>query len=255
MARSRKSATAAINTEGWMMSYADMATILLAMFIVLSTLGKDQTGASLQKGLESYRESRQNFGFPGMFETTGRAVNFSASGPRYNLEHADDPSRHGAGDVPAGARSDQENAKREGESIDQEKEQFQHFVKELERQFDVKRLPYLTGQATIDLFDPLNKQAPYLTGKHKEALSQVIGLLRRDDYRLMVVAWATMAKDSALLRACEQARGIAKEIVETARLDDNASRRLMAVGKTWPHADFERPVFSLVVAKTHQAPK
>lgn len=48
----RKKALAAVNTEGWMMSYADMVTILLAMFIVLSTLGKDQTGASLQKGLE-----------------------------------------------------------------------------------------------------------------------------------------------------------------------------------------------------------
>jgi Membrane MotB of proton-channel complex MotA/MotB len=254
MARSRKTADAAINTEGWMMSYADMATILLAMFIVLSTLGKDQTGASLQKGLESYRESRQTFGFPGMFDTTGRAINLSASGPRYNLHHEDDPSRQGNTAIGV-ASNGPDDEKREGVSIDQEKEQFQHFVKELERQFDVKRMPYVTGQATVDLFDPLNKHAPLLTAKHKEALSPVIGLLKRDEYRLMVVAWATMSKDSALLRAAEQAQSIAKEIIDSGHLDEAASRRLMAVAKTWPYADYQRPVFSLVVAKTHQAQK
>src|SRR4051794_37209797 len=100
MAKPRKKALAAINTEGWMMSYADMATILLAMFIVLSTLGKDQTGASLQKGLESWRETHQNFGLPGIFNTSDRPGGLGSTGPHYNVEgEAGDGVGHG--DQPA----------------------------------------------------------------------------------------------------------------------------------------------------------
>src|SRR5207237_8598648 len=82
----KKKAEDAINTEGWMMSYADMATILLAMFIVLSTLGKDQTGASLQKGLESWRETCQSFGLGGILTTSDRPGGLGTTGPHYNLD-------------------------------------------------------------------------------------------------------------------------------------------------------------------------
>src|SRR3954452_4158866 len=98
MAKLRKKALAAVNTEGWMMSYADMATILLAMFIVLSTLGKDQTGASLQKGLESWRETRQSFGLGGLFTTSENAGGFGGTDGKYNLQGELDGTP-GSGDV------------------------------------------------------------------------------------------------------------------------------------------------------------
>src|SRR5207244_10746573 len=83
MVKTARKALAAVNTEGWMMSYADMATILLAMFIVLSTLGKDQTGASLQKGLESWRASRQFFGLNGLFNNSNMQTQLGHRGPHY----------------------------------------------------------------------------------------------------------------------------------------------------------------------------
>src|ERR1700678_2026013 len=89
MAKPRKSVLEAINAEGWMMSYADMATILLAMFIVLSTLGKDQTGASLNKGLESWRQSRQLFGLQGLVSNSKRMQEFGDMHPHYALEQPD----------------------------------------------------------------------------------------------------------------------------------------------------------------------
>ncbi len=70
MLRRRKSADSHINTEGWMMSYADMATILLAMFIVLSTLGKDQSGVNLYNGTGSFRKALDSFGLPGAFSSS-----------------------------------------------------------------------------------------------------------------------------------------------------------------------------------------
>src|SRR5437764_5547606 len=117
MAR-RKRSDSKINTEGWMMSYADMATILLAMFIVLSTLGKDQTGASLQKGLESWRESRQMFGLDGVFQTSGQPNRFSSASPRYML---DPEAIDGEGGV--GIVGEKVNGEKQfGRSIDQEEE-------------------------------------------------------------------------------------------------------------------------------------
>src|SRR5215813_11377572 len=91
-----------INTNGWMMSYADMATILLAMFIVLSTLGKDQTGITLQTGTGSYRETRERFGLPSTLTRSGQAVPLSFAGPQYIYKGPDDPAGHGAAAVEPG---------------------------------------------------------------------------------------------------------------------------------------------------------
>jgi hypothetical protein len=244
MAKPRKSVLEAINTEGWMMSYADMATILLAMFIVLSTLGKDQTGASLQKGLESWRETRQLFGLPAFFVTANRPNNFGAGGPRYVLE--------GEGDPLPTAEGGTNKEKPTLPSIDQEVERFQRFLGELDRQFKVDSLPRITGQATVDLYERLNKEPPYLASKHKELLGQIVPLLRRPDYRVLIIAWATMAKESAMSRAAETAKELADEIASGAQLDAEARARLWAVGQTWRYKDYQRPVFSLVIAKNQK---
>ena len=110
-----------VNTEGWMMSYADMATILLAMFIVLSVLGKDQTGVALHKGLESYRESRASFGLSGLFSSSPSKAQFDAPMTRF----------------PNGAPDDGAP----GRSIDSEQEQMQHFLEEMNRRFSILKLP------------------------------------------------------------------------------------------------------------------
>src|SRR5947209_7064065 len=102
MARARKKAgDSPINTEGWMMSYADMATILLAMFIVLSTLGKDQTGVNLHNGTGSFRQALDAFGLPGLFSTSSRVIPLETASPRY---HAAALHGQGNGHNPAAGR-------------------------------------------------------------------------------------------------------------------------------------------------------
>jgi hypothetical protein len=248
MARRRR-ALAAVNTEGWMMSYADMATILLAMFIVLSTLGKDQTGASLQKGLESWRESRQMFGLDGFFNTSNQPNRFNTAAPRYMLDPDAEEGEGGVGIAGEKSKGD----KQFGRSIDQEEERFQRFIKEMSRQFDVVKLPHAVGMATLDLFEPTRKQAPYWTPKQLEQLAPIVPLLRRGDYRLTVVVWAPMAKDSALQRSAEKARQLADELCESARLDAAARGRVSAVAQTWEFVDYQRPVVSLVLTRTKAA--
>src|SRR2546426_8636565 len=98
MMRRRRTADGQINTNGWMMSYADMATILLAMFIVLSTLGKDQTGVNLQRGTGSFTNALRSFGLPGLFSTSPRPIALSGPTPHYLYVPPEEPSDEGRPD-------------------------------------------------------------------------------------------------------------------------------------------------------------
>jgi hypothetical protein len=237
----KKGADGVINTEGWMMSYADMATVLLAMFIVLSTLGKDQTGVSLQRGLESWRDSRHSFGLSGAFQTSSRVFQNEALSPQYTLQE-DEPATDGGGpDKDEGPRS-----------IDGEHEGLQRFLQEMDRQFKVEKLPRVVGSATVDFYDKLGDAPPYLTAKQAEVVNQAMPLLDRGNYRILLIVWATMPSDSAWLRAGEQARLVADEIATEGRLSAEARGRLVAIGQPWRYAGFERPVLSLLIARTEK---
>jgi flagellar motor protein MotB len=238
MSRARKKGLAQINTEGWMMSYADMATILLAMFIVLSTLGQDQTGASLQKGLESWREATQCFGMPGLFKSSAQPTPLGQADPRYNVTTNDTPE---GPPLPS---------QKQWKTLDQEQEAFQQFLGEMGRHLEVERMPRLTGQATLDFYGKLGRTAPLLTAEHRDGLRPLVPLLERGDYRVVVVVWATMVKESAMQRAADQARQVSDELAAAVGLDRKAQSRLVSVGQPWGFANFQRPVFSLVVART-----
>lgn len=232
MSATKKKGLAKVNTEGWMMSYADMATILLAMFIVLTVLGKDQTGAALHTGLESYRQARDSFGLPGMFEASPRSVQFDQPMTRFST----------------GEESDSKD--NTGRSIDAEQERLQRFLDELGRKFSVDCLPRSLSQATVDLFERFQPSAPYLKASHREIFSQVLPLLQRPNYRVTVTVWATMPADSAWLRAADQAQAIVEDLNEDMKLGASARSRLIAIGQPWPYSNYERPILSITVAKT-----
>ncbi len=239
------SGDSAINTNAWMMSYADMATTLLAMFIVLSTLGKDQTGVSLHNGTGSFIHAVDSFGLSGVLPSSSRVIQMQSPGPHYHHP-------------PAGQQGDSKNAGTDnGESsqrvIDLEEEQLQQFLREMERQFSIEKLPRMTGQVVVDMYDRINQTAPYLTAKQAETVWQVVPLLRRPNYRIYFVVWATTPSESAWNRAVNQARLVTEEIATTAQLDPESRNRLIPLGQPWRHRDIRRPVLSLIVARTDQA--
>jgi flagellar motor protein MotB len=225
----KKPADSVINAEGWMMSYADMATILLAMFIVLSTLGNDQTGASLNKGLESWRESRQFFGLDGLFPNSKRAMGFNESNPRYAMDQPDTD----------GPRVEQ--------TLEGEQATLQNLQKEFERRFAMEKEAPQLGRASLDFFDPLNAKAPYLNARHESTLLQLTPYLLRTDYEAELVVWAPMPSESAMKRTLEKASALAGEIRAT--LPPGTNPTLMSVAQTWSHADNQRPVFSLILSR------
>jgi len=223
-----------INANAWMVSYADMATILLAMFIVLSTLGKDQTGISLYYGTGSFKQAVKNFGLPGVGPNSSQVVPLKSAGTAYPT------------DVPFRATGEDPS----GRIIDGEEEYLQHFLTEMNRAFDAKKLDRTAGSSSIDFYEPLGNTAPYFKGKAREAIVPILPLLRRENYRLQIVVWAPMPNESTVLRAATQAQQLVAEIDAEYELEPAAAARLLAVGQTWRYRDVPRPVLSVVVAKT-----
>ncbi len=239
----KKAGGSQINTEGWMMSYADMATTLLAMFIVLSTLGKDQTGISLYNGTGSFMQALDSFGLPGFFANSARVVPLHAPGPHY-------PDPHG-GDG-AGGRAPNPDPDGSPRVIDLEEEQLQGALQEIGRQIRLDRLPDVTGWVELDFYDRLNRLPPYLTAKQSVVLWQALNLLTRRDYEATLVVWAAMPSGSAWLRAANQAEALADEL--RAARPTGALAALKALGQPWRSASARRPVFSLVLSKTAEGP-
>jgi hypothetical protein len=221
-----------VNTNGWMMSYADMATTLLAMFIVLSTLGKDQTGINLYNGTGSYINAVDSLGLPGFFPNSAQVISKEFPGTHYSV-----PSDIGTKDATERV-------------IDAEQEQFDMFMTELERHFAVQRLVRSTGQATIDFYEPLGKAPPYLTKRQHDVIWQMLPLLHRSEYSVRIVVWASMPSVEAWGHATSQAQQIVDQIADTAGLDSDSRSHLFPLGQPWRYPNYQRPTMSVIVVKS-----
>lgn len=224
----RKLADSPIHTDGWMMSYADMVTILLAMFIVVSTLSRDQTGLSLYRGAASFSKALRSFGLPGFAPSSPPPILATQPTPHYLFHPARDTRDEG------------------------EDESLQRFLQELQRQFPVERLRPQNGEVIVDLYEPLHREPPYLAGRHAEALAQVRPLLDQPNYRLHLVIWTPTPRPSAWSRAAEQARRVADEFVAAAQLPPDAAARLVPLAQPWRYSDIRRPILSLIVVKVEE---
>jgi flagellar motor protein MotB len=241
---------AAPDSLAWMMSYADMATILLAMFIVLSTFAQDQTGISLYYGTGSFRAAVASFGLPGLMSNSSQVVSLQASGPQHTLPNSEggepNPEQPVAKDkehvVPPETLPDR--------VIDGEAENFQRFLGEMDRHFKTAKLSRTAGQTALDFYDKLNSKAPFLTDAQQEQLAPLLPLLHKSGYRMQVVVWAGIPRDSATTRAAEEAANVADELAAGAGLEGEARRRLIAVGQSWSYRDVQRPVMSVVITRT-----
>jgi len=221
----------------WMMSYADMATILLAMFIVLSTFAKDQTGISLYYGTGSFRAAVANFGLPGLTPNSSQVVPLQAPGPQHTL-----PAQDGGEEGPDGhVAKDKEQANgsetHPERVIDGEVENFQRFVGEMDRHFKTGKMARSGGQTALDFYEILNKKAPLLPDKTQEQIAPLLPLLRQGGYRI---------------RATQEALDVVDELAAGAGIEGDARRRLVAVGQSWPYRDVQRPVMSVIVTRTEK---
>ena len=232
-------------SKAYLVSFGDTMTALLAFFIVLNSLAKEQTGANLYAGTGSFITALKSFGLPGLFtqNTSDRVFQAKAASPIYAVNDAqENPSEK----KPVGP-DDEDNRLR---VIDREKEQFERFLNEMAQLYHVNPLPRTQGRIVYDLFERLNQDGPpLLMEKHLHAIADVVPLLRRPTYRVQIVVWATTPNPTAWRRATEQSAEIRREIIAMASLRPDEESRLQAVGKPWLLPDAKRPVLSIVVTK------
>jgi Membrane MotB of proton-channel complex MotA/MotB len=226
------------DANAWMVSYADMATILLAMFIVLSTFSQDQTGITLYHGTGSFKKGLKNFGLPGLSPNSTQTVPLNHAGPQHSFDPAEGwkPKEH-TPDAP-------------DRVIDVEEEHFQHFLDEIGRVCPLNKLRRTVGQVTVDMHEPLSPLPPYLTVGHRLRVLPLLALLQRERYHLQIVVWAGMPVDTALIRASTQANAIVEMLAAGAELSPAERARLIGIGRTWPYRDIRRPVLSVVITRT-----
>lgn len=228
-----------VNVNGWMVSYADMVTILLAMFIALSALTRDQTGLTFLAGTGSFRDRIKSFGIPGFMPNSSHVIQHHADGPLYSIEEEDPPVK------------DPLNLER---IIDGDQERLKRFLRSLRSEHALGKLPSVTGETSVDFYTPLRNQPPMLGPEHEAKLTSVLSLLVQQDYRIHVVVWAGSPGESACIKAVEKAIALREEIGNLGGLDEVAKRRLLAVGRSWLYRDIRRPYFSLVIFKQKSMP-
>ena len=133
--------------------------------------------------------------------------------------------------------------------VDRQEDVYKRFLNELDRLATVQKMPETEGEAVFDVFNRLNPEPPLLTRTHQEALLRVLPTLRRNNYRVDIIVWATMPSESAWLNASEQAAQIVDEVISWSRFTPEQKSHLRAVGKPWLYADLKRPVMSILVRK------
>ena len=130
----------------------------------------------------------------------------------------------------------------------------QRFLREMDRQFPVVKLPRIGDRAAIDFYEPLHSKSPYLDSKKAAILNQVLEVLRRPHFHVSVIVWATTPSKSAWTRAAAQARLVTDAAAASVGLDASARTRLLALGQAWRYSDEQRPILSVIISRDAEQP-
>jgi len=143
----RKPVEPSTPSKAYLVSFGDTMTALLAFFIVLNSLAREQTGAQMHTGTGSFSKAFAKSGVPGIYagNRSKDMIQQEYQKPIYALaENMDDPGKVGPDDAEERQRV-----------IDREKEQFQKFLTEIEESYGLKKEKKYTGQTAFDSFEPL----------------------------------------------------------------------------------------------------
>jgi len=243
MARKSKCPPAGPN-NGYLISFGDTMTALLAFFIVLNSLAKDQTGANLHTGTGSFVQVLNSFGLDGVFdkERSRLAFQLEAPSPMYMAPNDENREREWKSTGP-----DKEDSGTR--VVDWEEASFHRFLNELERLHDGQTMPEIEGEVAFDRAEPLPKEGPLLDTGMKQMLQEFAPLIRRPNYTVEIVVWATTPAATAWTRAAQQASQLRSEAAEFLRLRPEDQDRFTAVGQPWISRDLERPSVSIRLRK------
>ena len=240
---------------GYLVSFGDCMTALLAFFIVLNALAREQTGGILHAGTGSFIRSTDSLGLPGMFPAARSKHAFQLDPPA-PWSMVPDPEQNTPDRSGTGPDEIDDNSR----ILNRQKEQFHRFLQEMRRRSPLEAQPDVAGEVTFDILGKLPPTGSPLMPEFREALNGAGPRLRPSGYALEITVWATTPSQTAWIRAVEQADQLRADAVKHLRLNKAQSRQVTAVGRTWISANVKRPAASitlrrLVTPLTRESPR
>ena len=229
--------------QGYLVSFGDTMTALLAFFIVLNSLAVEQTGARMYAGTGSFRNAVGIEGTAGLFEdgTSSFAVQMKAPGPIYIVADDSDESDHQA--TGPDEDGDVEMIK------NREDDEFHRFLLEMERLCDAGAEQSISGEVAFDQITRLRQNEQVLNQSTREQLVNFLPNLRRKNYELEIRVWATSPAPSAWSRAARQAGQVRTEVQALLRLEEKMMDRVITSASPWHSSTLKRPAVSFIIRR------
>lgn len=236
-------------SKAYLLSFGDTMTALLAFFIVLNSLAKDQTGANMYAGTGSFvtafAKSGTAGGMPGnrsrdMIQQTSQAPIYALA---ENLDKNKQQGKVGPDDV-----------EKKDRIKNRDREQFQKFLAEMDSKFGLKKNAPAVKQVVFDSFMPFSKEDGKLVSEHALQLAaDIIPKVRNKDRKLEVIVWARMPSKSEIDRQLLNSYQIREEIESLFWIDQKSKDKFRYSVKPWLFSDAKRPVISFVYTETRPA--
>ncbi len=231
--------------NGYLVSFGDTMTALLAFFIVLNALAQDQTGINLYRGTGSFVAALNDVGTDGYFDSDSSKNVFQrdAESPIYMVDDGQDSPDPGRGNGPDAV----DNQLR---VIDRDQEQLQRLLNELEQALPTQQTAEHTQQVSFDLFKALGPPPNILSFDVKQVIAQSLPMVLRGNHRLEIAVWAPMPSPSTIRRAARQAKQVRQQIIDDFVLDVHSADQIRCGARLWPLSNEKRPVLTVTVIAT-----
>jgi len=228
-----------------LISFGDTMTALLAFFIVLNSLAKEQTGAKMHAGTGSFKTSTQDtFGLANKIgvKRSKQPFQLESNSPKYVVPDPDgksEPNPKGPDDNPDDKRI-----------IDRQKEEFHRFLQEVRRlKSEIEREPSVAGEATFDVLSKIPSEGSVINKDLLAALKRVAPMLRRGGHEVEIIVWSTMPSEGAWTRGFGQAKQIREETVALLGLPPNQRKKLTATSRPWFSETLKRPTVTVALRR------
>ena len=234
-------------SKAYLVSFGDTMTALLAFFIVINSMAKEQTGANLYSGTGSFVNAVDSIGISGTSPTTNskNVIKKSAQLPIYALAENLKNNEHVEGSQ--GPDDEHDNERK----LDRDKENFQRFIHEVERQYGLKKKEPFVDQVVFDSFELFKEKGDGLLSDHAIQLgSEIFPTLRDDKKSLEIIIWATMPSPVIINKFLKKSVEIRKEVESKFWIKPDVKDRIRYNVKPWLFSDAKRPVLSFVVQQT-----
>ena len=178
--------------NGYLISFGDTMTALLAFFIVMNSLATNQTGADLYSGTGSFIDVADGMGVPGLFRS-GRSAypqQMHQASPIYIIGDDDDDTvdNQSTGPDDTGERAIVK---------DYEQDELERFLLQMQQDNAVAPEDQIQGEVAFDLMQPLPKTKDILVEELRKQMLALYPVLKRPGYEMQIQVWATTPAPSA----------------------------------------------------------